>query len=237
MEYLKLQQAGNLTPEQKIMIEKAHDQTKRDVAAMQARARVDAAEVRSKASGANVKAVPNSVMKELSTAEDISGSTMQAYTTFKPAYGGISGAIDSASGNWNPVASAASEEAANWWNMYEKGGLKERHDVFGATLSGNEAKSWNNATIQKGQPPAKILQNLKTRAEIAAKHYNSQVQKYATVGYPQVAEAFDSHPETAAVPEGAADLQLNPPTQQRVPTTPPQRRATDVKKRVKFGEM
>jgi len=110
--------------------------------------------------------------------------------------------------------------------MYEKGGLKERHDVFGATLTGNEARAWANATIREGQSAATIMQNLQSRAEIAARHFNQERGRLVKLGYPQIEDAYDPLPESASVqPPMLPPIATNPPQQQMQPTPPPQRTA------------
>ena len=52
---------------------------------------------------------------------------------------------------------ANNPEMANWWRRYENVALPERHSMFGATLTGNEAKSWRKASIGTGSSTAEVL--------------------------------------------------------------------------------
>jgi hypothetical protein len=44
-----------------------------------------------------------------------------------------------------------------WWRRYENVALPERHEMFGATLTGPERESWRKASIGPGSSTAEIL--------------------------------------------------------------------------------
>lgn len=46
---------------------------------------------------------------------------------------------------------------AEWWRRYENVALPERHEMFGATLTGPERESWRKASIGPGSSTAEIL--------------------------------------------------------------------------------
>jgi hypothetical protein len=46
---------------------------------------------------------------------------------------------------------------AEWWRRYENVALPERHEMFGATLTGGEKESWRKASIGTGSSTAEIL--------------------------------------------------------------------------------
>ncbi len=46
---------------------------------------------------------------------------------------------------------------AEWWRRYENVALPERHEMFGATLTGGERESWRKASIGPGSSTAEIL--------------------------------------------------------------------------------
>lgn len=219
-EEIQLKLAGNLTPEQRIMLKKMDDETKRYGIDKMAEAKVASAEARRTSGGGNVKPVPNTVIKTMSEAEEIARSLTEAAASFKPEYGGVEGMVNSVTGRWMPGAAQGSKDAADWWSEYEGSGMKSRHDLFGSALTGAEQASWKAAGIQKGMPGDVIQRNLRRRAEIVANHYKSLRQKYAVSGYPQILDAFEDHDFT--VPEGT------PPQAAPVRPTAPVRPAPQV---------
>lgn len=225
LDQIRLMAQGNLSPDQKIQLKKMEDATKRYVAELQAQSKVDAAESRATAAGAKVKPVPNTVVKSLNDAEGTSQGLADSYTTFKPQYGGAEGAIDKFSGTWNPLSGPESEETANWWKDYNKqSALVERHEKFGSTLNAGERAAWRDATISPGMKAGVIANNLKTRAKLAAKFYNELRRKYATVGYPQVEDAFEPHPEDFETIPGQTETPIQAPSRQIAPTGVPTQR-------------
>jgi hypothetical protein len=226
---LKFAEAGKDRSQRKAIADQI-DATKRVISTQQATSRVSAAEAKATASGAKVKPVPNSITTDLSEAESVAQGTANAYTTYKPEYGGVEGLVDAISGKWNPWASKESEEAANWWADYENQvALVERHAKFGATLNEGEKAAWRAATITKGQSPATIQANLAMRAKLTAIFYNKLRERQVQLGYPQIGEAFQPVPESFEAIPGQTPAAINPAPPVLQPTgTPPKRRSSDV---------
>jgi hypothetical protein len=213
----------------KAEIEKQRNATKLKVAEIENASRVNAAEIRAKAAGAGktAKAVPNTIIKTMTEAQQSAAGLGESYTTFDPKYGGVGGYIDKLSGTWNPFSSKDSDAAANWWKNYEnQSALVERHSMFGTTLSKGEQAAWGAATIKPGMTTQVIQQNLKMRAELAAKHYNELRKIYARSGYGAIPEAFDEVSESfEMVNPQQQDTPVRPPPQIRQPVAPPQQTA------------
>lgn len=171
-----------------------------------------------------MKPVPNAIMKTLQGTEAQAEGLANVSSTFKPEYGGISGAIDKFSGTWNPFSGKTSEAAASWWKDYEnQAALVERHEKFGTALSAGEQAAWKAATIAPGMKPDVIAKNLATRARLARELHNRIRDQYIKGGYPGVGEAFEprqappvaAEPPVMNSPEEAA--KLPPGTQFRTP--------------------
>jgi hypothetical protein len=77
--------------------------------------------------------------------------------TFKPEFANFGADVvgDTAAKFQSRIA--GNPEMANWWRRYENVALPERHSMFGATLTGNEAKSWRKASIGAGSSTAEVL--------------------------------------------------------------------------------
>jgi hypothetical protein len=91
-------------------------------------------------------------------------------------------------------------------------------------LNAGERAAWRDATISQGMKPGVIANNLKTRAKLAAKFYNELRRKYASVGYPQVEDAFEPHPEDFETIPGQAETPIQAPSRQTAPTNVPSQR-------------
>jgi len=194
---------ANTTNEQKMEIAKMLDNTKRELgfaglevqrslAELRASTARNAAEAKTAVAGNKPgKPVPNAIMKTMQGAEGAAEGLKTVSESFKPEYGGVTGAIDRISGTWNPFSGKQSEEAANWWKNNElQASLVERHEKFGTALSAGERSAWAAATIEPGMKPDIIKKNLDTRARIAKDFYKKIRDQYVTAGYPQVKDAF-----------------------------------------------
>jgi hypothetical protein len=211
----------------KAEIEKQRNATKLKVAEIENASRVNAAEIRARAAngGKAAKPVPNTIIKTMTEAQSSASGLGDSYTTFDPKYGGVGGYVDKLSGTWNPWSSADADKAANWWKNYEnQASLVQRHSMFGTTLNAGERTAWENATIKPGMTTQAIQQNLKMRAELAAKHYNELRKIYARSGYNAIPEAFDEISESFEMANpGQVDTPVQTPPQVRQPVAPPPR--------------
>jgi hypothetical protein len=65
------------------------------------------------------------------------------------------------------LAPKSTQEMARWWAdqaMFDE--LPKRHELFGATLTGNEQKAWRSATISPDLAPSVIRERLAIRQKI-----------------------------------------------------------------------
>ena len=88
---------------------------------------------------------------------NLSDEIQRLKDTFKPEFVNFGADVvgDVASKVQSRIAN--NPEMANWWRRYENVALPERHSMFGATLTGNEAKSWRRASIGAGSSTAEVL--------------------------------------------------------------------------------
>ena len=77
--------------------------------------------------------------------------------TFKPEFANFGADVVGDTAAKFQARFANNPEMANWWRRYENVALPERHSMFGATLTGNEAKSWRKASIGAGSSTEEIL--------------------------------------------------------------------------------
>jgi len=221
---LKYADAGN-NRKLKDEIEKQRNATRIKVAEIENAGRVKAAETRAAAAGQKTgKAVPNTVIKTMTEAQQSANGLSESFATYDAKYGGVGGWIDNVSGTWNPWSSEDADKAANWWKNYEhQAALVQRHAMFGTTLSGGEQAAWGRATIKPGMNPQTIQQNLQERAKLAAKHYNELRRIYGRAGYGAIPEAFDEVGEDFEALPGQQQPVVQPPPQTRQQTAPPPR--------------
>ena len=77
--------------------------------------------------------------------------------TFKPEFANFGADVVGDTAAKFQARFASNPDMANWWRRYENVALPERHSMFGATLTGNEAKSWRKASIGAGSSTNEIL--------------------------------------------------------------------------------
>lgn len=121
--------------------------------------------------GMTERPLPEKVKQTAREAKDLTTSLGQLSDSFKESYGG--------KGIYGIGAEASMEaasrgvpftdkSAAEWWRNYRKQNeLIERHEMFGASLTGGEKQAWQQATIHPGMEPAQIKRNLATRKRLA----------------------------------------------------------------------
>lgn len=230
LEQLTLLEGGkDKTREQNLAVEQMKDRTRREIAALEAQSRVEAARARAAAAGQKTTPVPPRVINDLAEAQQVAEGLTDSFATFKPEYGGISGYVDKLSGKYNPFSSKESDAAAAWWNRYEhQSALIERHAKFGTALSASERDAWANATIRDFNNPQLVATNLQKRAELAAKFYNKLRESYISGGHKLVDEAFSPISDSFTPITGGGGIPTTqlPPAQTR--GAAPQRRRNDL---------
>jgi len=88
---------------------------------------------------------------------NLSDEIQRLKDTFKPEFADFGADVVGDTAAKIQARFANNPEMANWWRRYENVALPERHSMFGATLTGNEAKSWRKASIGAGSSTAEIL--------------------------------------------------------------------------------
>ena len=95
--------------------------------------------------------------KEVRGINNLSDEIQRLKDTFKPEFANFGADVVGDTAAKIQARFADNPEMANWWRRYENVALPERHSMFGATLTGNEAKSWRKASIGAGSSTAEIL--------------------------------------------------------------------------------
>ena len=88
---------------------------------------------------------------------NLSDEIQRLKDTFKPEFANFGADVVGDTAAKFQARFASNPDMANWWRRYENVALPERHSMFGATLTGNEAKSWRKASIGAGSSTAEIL--------------------------------------------------------------------------------
>jgi hypothetical protein len=95
--------------------------------------------------------------KEVRGINNLTDEIQRLKDTFKPEFANFGADVVGDTAAKFQARFASNPEMANWWRRYENVALPERHSMFGATLTGNEAKSWRKASIGAGSSTAEIL--------------------------------------------------------------------------------
>lgn len=88
-----------------------------------------------------------------------------------------------------PTVTAISErfgknkDRVNWWKNFKMLDVKLRNDLFGATLTNNEQKSWDSVTVSENSDPSFVKKAMATRAKIAQDALNRELESYSDAGY------------------------------------------------------
>lgn len=178
------------------------DAGNKEIRRMAIEAKTQAAADKAKATGS--KPVPQKVVQELSEASERADALEEIEKNYKPEFSGASGAAKNVAGTWIP---GVNSDSANWWKEYNnRASLAERHAMFGTALSAGERQAWKDATISPGMTDEVIKHNLQVRARLAAKMYDSQLQRQAAAsgGNYDVGAVFQ--------PRTAAEEPAKPPT-------------------------
>ena len=88
---------------------------------------------------------------------NLSDEIQRLKDTFKPEFANFGADVVGDTAAKFQARFASNPDMANWWRRYENVALPERHSMFGATLTGNEAKSWRKASIGAGSSTDEIL--------------------------------------------------------------------------------
>jgi hypothetical protein len=137
--------------------------------------------------GANPgKTLTPATMMKLGEMEQSAGSTARLLGDFQDKFAGGKGYMMERAGQI-PFIDTDAEE---WWRNYRKEAeLVQRHNLFGATLTGSEGRAWRAADIAPDMKPATIRANLQRRSEIEKNAFENMVRKLQKGGH-NAAEPF-----------------------------------------------
>lgn len=134
-------------------------------------------------------------------------------TEFKPEYAG-----KTVTGGWNTMVkelSGLGADQVDWWKEWKALDAIQRHELFGATLTGNELKNWRAITVNERSSPEVIKSAVLKRIAVVGTKYNTLKKNYASQGY-DLGEFGDLQlPPSAGFPGGQF------PAMQQQGTLPP----------------
>jgi hypothetical protein len=126
------------------------------------------------------KILPQSALKSLGELQSSAERVGSLAGEFKPEFAGAKGALNAAAGRLPFIDT----DAAEWWRNYRKEAeLVQRHELFGATLTGAEQNAWRAADISPTMDPQAVQRNLARRADIAKQAFTRGVQTQQKAGY------------------------------------------------------
>lgn len=74
-------------------------------------------------------------------------------------------------------------DRVNWWKNFKRLDAELRHELFGATLTTNEQKAWDDITINENTDSNIVTSNILLRSNIATDNLRNDVDGYLTAGY------------------------------------------------------
>jgi hypothetical protein len=101
-------------------------------------------------------------VSKIEGAESLANSLEKLKKDFKPEYASLGFLGVGADLSYEAKRRLGSEEgqkAVSWWSQYERLQAPERHSLFGATLTGNELKSYQGMSAKKSDNP-KVVENM-----------------------------------------------------------------------------
>ena len=101
-------------------------------------------------------------VSKIEGAESLANSLEKLRKDFKPEYASLGVLGLGAELSFEAKRRLGSEEgqkAVSWWSQYERLQAPERHSLFGATLTGNELKSYQGMSAKKSDNP-KVVENM-----------------------------------------------------------------------------
>ncbi|UZK70754.1 transglycosylase SLT domain-containing protein [Sphingomonas sp. S1-29] len=113
----------------------------------------------------------------------------RAEKSFKPGFGGnVAGSAE------NLIQGVVGDRFGtpgqrDWWANHFSNDNKERHEIFGAALTGTEKAAWEATTISPSMSDEQIMRNLQRRREIVANKLKYQRRFLVAQGYSQTAIA------------------------------------------------
>jgi len=114
------------------------------------------------------------------------GSLTGALDTFKPEFSGYmsdaAGQVALAAGR-KGFSGKTTQDAASWWQGYDRTRNVVRHELFGSALTPNEQKAFEAADITPGMDPDIVKTNLKTQTGIIKNGLKRKANALIEAGY------------------------------------------------------
>jgi hypothetical protein len=151
------------------------------------------------------KLLPTKLVSDLGDIEDKVSRLGSLAETFNPSFagkiitGGLNTKLKELSGTDSPQV--------NWWKEYKELDAMRRNKIFGASLTGNEKKSWDAITITERTDPKIVQKVIAQQGDIAQKAWGRMKVRFAKSGYDMSAfgeqDDTESSPNTAKKTTGA----------------------------------
>jgi len=123
------------------------------------------------------KAISSEARKQIAFLETTKNNIDQILTRVKPDFLGAKGALREASGRvsgFTPLASDPEFEA--WKTMFEQAQMLERHEMFGATMTVQEKKAWQNAFASRYKDKEAFVASMKEVKRIIDDKYKNLIK-------------------------------------------------------------
>jgi outer membrane protein OmpA-like peptidoglycan-associated protein len=118
--------------------------------------------------------------------ESLAQSLDQLKKDFKPEYAGLGvfgvGADLSLEAK-RRLGTEEGEKAVSWWSRYAQLQAPNRHSLFGATLTGNELKNYQEFTAKKSDAPNVVLGQIQDQINYSLNTANQRRRSYESSGY------------------------------------------------------
>jgi hypothetical protein len=163
---------------------KRQDQLRRDLASQQNQLRRDLAEMRQPQGQG--RPLPATQVDKIEGLSSIANSLEKLEKDFKPEFAslGVLGfGADASFELKRRLGDKKAQEAISWWSRYSRLQAPNRHALFGATLTGNELKDYQQYTAKKSDSAETIKTMLRDQINYSQDLANEKVVKFESTGY------------------------------------------------------
>jgi hypothetical protein len=138
------------------------------------------------ARGEEGKPLKGKQLEQIEGLTSISKDLRQLEKEFKPEYAGLGVLGFGADASLEAKRRLGNEEGAKavqWWSKYERLQAPNRHALFGATLTGNELKSYQGFTAKKSDSPEVVKNMLRDQANYSDQAAQDKALSFEKAGY------------------------------------------------------
>lgn len=125
-------------------------------------------------------------VNQITGLESLAQSLDKLKKTFKPEYASLGVLGFGANLEFEAMRRLGTEEgkkAVSWWSKYAQLQAPNRHALFGATLTGNELKNYQEFTAKKSDDPAIVMEQLQNQIDYSLDTANQRRRSYEGAGY------------------------------------------------------